>query len=426
MRLIELEIYNVRGIPHLLLKPNGKNFVIWGPNGSGKSAVVDAIDFLLTGRISRLLGKGTGGITLKEHGPHIDHKPEEAMVRAVLKLPGVANPVEIERCMGKPDTLKYDKTIKDRLQPILDLARRGQHVLTRRDILKYITADAGTRAQEVQALMNVSELEDIRKALVKTFNNLRAECKSAKKSVDTAKSAVNATLQEKIYCEEAVLRFVNEKRKILGGQPISEPRVEDLKKDLVPPASLPSDRVVNIAMFEQDVQNLLSAISSDNQLKIAQDDDKLRALITTIRTDPDLQRELSHRELIQLGIPLIDESGSCPLCDTPWPPGKLREYLEDRLKTAEVAARRQSEIEKLSAAIITSVRDATINLRNVIKSAQLAGMKDELQPLLRWLNDLEQLTAALENALEKYPDDRFAPQQVKRLLAPDDITQVLA
>jgi recombinational DNA repair ATPase RecF len=427
MRLIELEIHNVRGIPHLLLKPDGKNFVIWGPNGSGKSAVADAIDFLLTGRISRLLGKGTGGITLNDHGPHIDHKPEEATVRAILALPGVATPVEIERCMGKPGTLKCEKTAKGRLQPILDLARRGQYVLTRREILKYITAEAGTRAQEIQALLNVSELEDIRKALVRTRNSLKAECESAKKAVNTAKSAVNATLQEQTYREETVLQFVNEKRKILGGQPISELRVEDLKKDLVPPASLPSDKVVNVTIFERDVQNVRSAISNENQAKIANNDEKLRALIATIRTDARLQRELSHHQLIRLGISLIDESGSCPLCDKPWPPGKLREYLEDRLETAEVAARYQSGIESLSADIITSADDATINLQNVIRSAQLAHTRDEqLQPLLRWLSDLEQLTATLGNALEKYSDDRFAPQQVKRLLAPDGITQVLA
>ena len=72
MRLLELDVHNIRGICDLTLKPGGKNFVAWGPNGSGKSALVDAIDFLLTGRIARLIGKGTGGITLSEHGPHID------------------------------------------------------------------------------------------------------------------------------------------------------------------------------------------------------------------------------------------------------------------------------------------------------------------------------------------------------------------
>ena len=105
MRVLELEIHNVRGIPNLLLKPDGRNFVVWGPNGSGKSAVVDAIDFLLTGRISRLTGKGTGDITLNKHGPHIDHKPKEATVRAIVQLPGLKDPVEIKRCMAQPNNL---------------------------------------------------------------------------------------------------------------------------------------------------------------------------------------------------------------------------------------------------------------------------------------------------------------------------------
>lgn len=72
MRIQELEINNIRGIHHMELKPECRNFLVSGPNGSGKSAIVDSIDFLLTGDISRMKGKGTKGITLKKHGPHID------------------------------------------------------------------------------------------------------------------------------------------------------------------------------------------------------------------------------------------------------------------------------------------------------------------------------------------------------------------
>ena len=99
MKILELKIKNVRGIKSLQLKPNGKNFVVWGPNGSGKSAVVDAIDFLLTGRISRLMGKGTGKISLRRHGPHIDCAPEDASVRGIFELSGIEKPVEITRSM---------------------------------------------------------------------------------------------------------------------------------------------------------------------------------------------------------------------------------------------------------------------------------------------------------------------------------------
>ena len=72
IKLIEVYIEEFRGIKKLTLHPNGENFVIHGPNGSGKSGVVDAIDFGLTGDISRLAGKGTGSLSLKTHGPHVD------------------------------------------------------------------------------------------------------------------------------------------------------------------------------------------------------------------------------------------------------------------------------------------------------------------------------------------------------------------
>jgi DNA repair exonuclease SbcCD ATPase subunit len=72
MKILKLEIKHIRGIPNLKIEPKGKSFVIYGPNGSGKSAVIDALDFLLTGKIVRLSGEGTDSVSLKEHGPHID------------------------------------------------------------------------------------------------------------------------------------------------------------------------------------------------------------------------------------------------------------------------------------------------------------------------------------------------------------------
>jgi len=130
MKLLELEIENIRGITHLVVKPDGKNFVVWGPNGSGKSAVVDAIDFLLTGRIQRLTGKGTGDISLAKHGPHIDHEPKETMVRAVLQLRSSGNPVELKRSIGKPNKLECSIGENDELNRIIELAEQGTHILT--------------------------------------------------------------------------------------------------------------------------------------------------------------------------------------------------------------------------------------------------------------------------------------------------------
>jgi len=93
MKLLELEIRNIRGLTHLKINPQGKNFVIYGPNGSGKSTVVDALDFLLTGQINRLKGKGTGDISLARHGPHIDCSPGDASVRAIIQISDSDQPI---------------------------------------------------------------------------------------------------------------------------------------------------------------------------------------------------------------------------------------------------------------------------------------------------------------------------------------------
>ena len=162
MKLLELEIDKVRGIQHLLIKPDGGNFVICGPNGSGKSAVVDAIDFLLTGRIQRLTGEGTGDISLRKHGPHIDHKPEETMVRAIVQLRGSERCIELKRSVGKPGILLCNAKENEELEHIIEFAEQGVHILSRREILKYITANANTRAKEIQELLNITEIEETR------------------------------------------------------------------------------------------------------------------------------------------------------------------------------------------------------------------------------------------------------------------------
>ncbi len=144
MRLLDLMVQNVRGLPNIHLQPGGKNTVIWGPNGAGKSGVVDAIDFVLTGRISRLAGEGTRGITLARHGPHIDHDPESAVVTATVELPGFAEPLTLTRCMARPDEVECPKEAKATLAEIGTIVRKGGVILTRRDILRYVTAEAGT------------------------------------------------------------------------------------------------------------------------------------------------------------------------------------------------------------------------------------------------------------------------------------------
>ena len=427
MKLLELEIHNIRGIRELLLKPAGNNMVIWGPNGSGKSSVVDAVDFLLTGDISRLKGRGTGGIKLGEHGRHIDSEPEEAWVRGVLQLPKMKKPVEIKRCVAEPkDFMCNPDSARPKLQPVLALAKRGQHVLTRREILKYITAERKTRAQEIQTLLDIDEVENIRAALVKVRNRLQKDAKATQRAVKGAEGAVNATLQFQTFDEKAALQEVNRIRAVLEGAPIETLTPETLKDSLRQPVSSRSGEKVNRGLFEKHLNNLQAILSPKRQQQITQKDQQLREHLAEIRRDHKLLEALQKHQLLELGLDLLDESGRCPLCETPWEVGALKAYLEKRLADAQTAASLQKQISDLSSGIAEAVNTLLASVQYVGGTAHQAGCLDEdVAALQIWANKLKNLARALNVPLEAYPPNDTSTEQVQRMLAPGDINKIL-
>lgn len=91
--LRSVHIEEFRGIRDLTLNLDRKNFGICGPNGTGKSGVVDAIEFCLTGDVTRLSGAGSAGLSVKAHAPHVDRKDE----------PDHAKRAEVERFNVRED-----------------------------------------------------------------------------------------------------------------------------------------------------------------------------------------------------------------------------------------------------------------------------------------------------------------------------------
>jgi len=108
MKILSLEIRNIRGIKTIKIEPEGQNVVVFGPNGTGKSALVDAVDFLLTGRISRLVGEGTKFLRLKEHGCHVDSRDDLGNTVVIAKAEVEGKTVVLERNIQRPSFLKVE------------------------------------------------------------------------------------------------------------------------------------------------------------------------------------------------------------------------------------------------------------------------------------------------------------------------------
>lgn len=346
MKILEFKIENIRGIKNINISPNGESLVIFGPNGSGKSAIVDGIEFLLTGKISRLVGEGTKNLSLKEHGPHVDYRDrlKDVNVEAKIKIDGFDSIIEMKRKMSSPAKLSIiPKEAEASLNPYLDIAEMGQHVLSRREILKYITAEAGKRAKEIQALLNLEKIEALRSRFVAVQNNAEKELKSSKSVLETAQGNIVTTLSLPAFSVQGVLDRVNVLRKLLGGSPLDRMSIQSLKSGIIPPAKGDNKEKLSIDQIKNCIKEIRRVIN-EVVPKMASKEQELKTILEEISKDKKLRKDLMHKKLLDIGITLIDDSGACPLCEKEWPAGELRKYLEKRIETATIAQAKQKII----------------------------------------------------------------------------------
>jgi len=424
MKIFELEIEHVRGIKgKISLKPNGENVAVHGPNGSGKSGVVDALDFLMTGDISRLTGKGTKGITLKDYGKHIDSKPEDAVVTAKVLIEGISDPITLQRKMSDPKNLIVDPDVNEQLlQEALEIAQRGQHVLSRAEILKYITAESGARSGEIQAVLNLQAVEDLRKTFVTIKREADKNVQSERTNVERSKAAIKPIIAIEDFSDTEVLKKVNENRSVLDGNPLDrlEPNFLHNSVNPVPDSKI---KTVNPETLKRTIRQA-ERIIAEKATDIYEKDKELKHVLQNLKADKMLEKDLSNKRLIDLGISLIDETGECPLCLKLWKPQELKAFLQQRQSRAGEATEIETKIKYLSSEIDKNISTLYECLRRIQSSCEQLGEKEIVKTLEPWTRSMADCSQNLKNVLEYYPPVQPVLEEIKKLSAPEKREQL--
>lgn len=354
MKINELEIKNIRGIKSIKLQLDGKNVIVFGPNGTGKSAIVDAIDFLLSQKICRLTGKGTQSLSLKEHGCHVDarEKLKDTVVKASVEIDG--KKITIQRSINKPAELKVEpKEHTELVESYLEVASLGQHILSRREILKYITAEEGERAKDIQLLLDLSEIESLRQMLVKISNESESDFKNRESALKVSESDIVNLLSMTVFSAPTCLEKVNDLRKKLAGTEISELHEERIKEGLTPHLFEAQKEVLTKEQIENYINEAERILKKKDELtaKIEQ----LVLLMEEIKKDAKLKQFSVYKKLYETGISLITQENICPLCGRKWSDGDFKLHLEGKKKEIEIGTEKQSKINALSSAVKTDI-----------------------------------------------------------------------
>ena len=331
MKILKLHIKKLRGIVDLSINLDGYNAVIFGPNGVGKSAVVDAIDFLLTGDITRLKGIATGNVTTEKHGPHIGCSSNEAEVSAEIQSVNLKT-FTVTRCMDNKDNVDIsDDTCRDDFVAMTTNAKSGAHFLSRRELLRYVLVTPGDRSKQIQTLLNITDLKATRDALLKLKKQIDTAVKSAEAKYSSNKSILFSTLN--ISSKDELLSKVNELRLVLGGEQINElPCNNDFIVGITYADNKQARAVANTSINISNAINYFNSAKSLLQTAI----NTTTKTIELIAEKGGSSRNIALASLLQAGLQLIDSTAKCPLCLAQWEKEAiLIDFLTERSRRNE-------------------------------------------------------------------------------------------
>jgi len=404
IRICTLHIEDFRGIRKLDLDLAGKNFGISGPNGTGKSGVVDAIEFCLTGDVTRLSGQGTAELSVKNHAPHVDQRthPEKANVTITGVIPFLGKTVEIHRSVKNPRKVEITPNDPVVRSIVAQLEIHPEFALSRREIVKYIITPPGKRSVDVQTLLRLDHVERLRKSFTTFSNKRRNEADDAERNLRKAESDLKTILKIDNLDEVLVLEKVNEQRRILD-LPVLTELTEGTSLKAGVPASQNVDKkpALRRTVVQADLGALQAALQGAEPDALVNKRDAAKNILETLRNDEQALTLACRHSFIKTGLDLVTKD-ACPLCDTPWKTDELREYLRKKILSAE-------EIEKLLDQLRTNINVVLECLAERIQAIErVIQYSKSLEPPVphaettTYLSSLKEAEKALKDFLEDH------------------------
>jgi recombinational DNA repair ATPase RecF len=350
IKVERISIREFRGIRDLSLNLRAKNFAVGGPNGTGKSGIVDAIEFGLTGSISRLTGKGRGDVSVKAHGPHVNSRnyPEKAVVTLEVSIPNLNKTATITRSIKAP---KAPIIVPDEAAVRAALVHAEQHPeisLSRREIIKYVLAEPGVRAKEIQALLQLDDLEAARSSLVRIKNTTERQLRPLEQSRTQAAESLRRALETSELKQGPILTAVNVRRKTLGLPDLERIEAGTSIRDGLDSSAGPAATKVPKVQAAADAAAAKVALVALSGSSHTQQKSNARLALLKLKAHESHLEGVERDAMLATAVKLFDEK-ACPVCRTEWEPDEFRAVVQaERDKVVEAANAREAAEQLIS------------------------------------------------------------------------------
>ena len=404
IRLKTIHIEDFRGIKALDLDLGGGNFGICGPNGTGKSGVVDAIEFCLTGSLTRLSGQGQGELSIGKHAPHVDSRtqPEKAKVEITASIPSLGKDVTISRSVKTPKQVTIMPSGGPEAEIVKSLQAHPEFALSRREIAKYIITPPSQRSTDVQNLLRLDQIGDLRKALNTYNNKCRGDANDAAGTKQKAEQELKTALGVTELKREFVLAKANEPRKVLGLPDLTELKPETIFNDAAEgekEAGKPPDLVKLVALA--DLKAFTEAAAKEEPEELARARADALTLLNTLKEDSAALTLARQHGFITTGLEFVTED-ACPLCDTVWLFDDLRAHLNEKLLSIEAIGKVRKGLDTAFVAIEDAIKERLGDIRKMAGYAKALEPSIETDALDGYVTRLEGIQTAIKEFREDH------------------------
>jgi hypothetical protein len=291
-----------------------------------------------------------------------------------------------------------------------------EFVLSRRELIRYVLAEAGQRAKEVQALLRLEDIEKLRAILQKISNACAKELSQLTRAESVAETQLRDALMLPQLTASGLLSAVNWLRGVIGLAPLVAIDVTtSLKMGLEVTAETPAPARVPKTQATADLATMTAALDTLRSSAFQTACVTAATKATELGADAASVEVVSREALLRAALGLYDGK-VCPVCDTEFEPDTFCMHVEGKLKHfAAVTAQRKAleariaplldQIHAVGAAL-TTVIDHAEKLNPQVVATPLVELRSVLRESYRQLRELLPLdeTVSVLNALREIPD----------------------
>lgn len=430
IKIEKLRVNNFRGIRSFDFNMGKKSFVVAGRNGTGKSGVIDALEFALTGSITRLTGSGSGGVSVKLHASHVDvvETPKDAWVEMTFTVVETGSSHVLKRSVASSRRPTLTPKTPESEAALEWMVQHPEFALTRREIVRFVLAEGKSRGDGVADLLGLQRIGQMRSILVRIRNADKRDSDSAEMDLSGRKDRLLSASGLETLEGDALLTVVNTNRIGLGLPPVVDVTPEGIVAG-VDSSSSNYASLHNRSEWISELSSLKATLKAFLQEDI---DGQLGQLVDDAADQADsvqFMTALKSDDLLDSALELFD-GVECPVCTTTWIPDEFEAVIARKRAESTAAKNALANLSKRASLLaphfndlqnkvsqvlpiaekmehestttknqLEIIRAAARTLLSVDSPSELATLgvltKPNIEPIRNWLSELELKVQAL-------------------------------